>query len=409
MSSPPIHPNQVAEPSLKWEVVHGFEDPNLDETEWDDLAKQSGAEIYQSYRWSKTWWDYYGEGRDLHILVFHSEAQSVAILPFMVETIGWGPFKVRIAKQLASDYTMGTMVPPVPLEFFEPVCLATHRHFLEEERCDAIRWGPITGIESIEGFSDALQGPLMKDGYVLKKIPHGVESILDLPDDFESYLGGLSKNHRTNYRRSRNKLERETNYVVRVIEGSAGALESFEEFKRIHTRQWEAVGEPGHFGDWPKAEKFHQEMVKSESATGRLALVCSTANGEMVSAQYGYTFGDQFTWLLPARRMEEEWNKYGLGRVGFIHMVEAAIQRGCRRIHLGGAYWGYKSDLGGKEEPTESLIVTQNGEKLRRIQRLQRLMKGYGILYYRIWFKRIAPRLPWCRGPLWDSWIRGKL
>jgi hypothetical protein len=28
------------------------------------------------------------------------------------------------------------------------------------------------------------------------------------------------------------------------------------------------------------------------------------------------------------------------------------------------------------------------------------------LAYYKVWFQRVAPRLPLKRGPLWRSWVR---
>ena len=390
-------------------VSESFADPGIDRDEWDSFAARQDAEIYQSYEWSRLWWEFYGRDRALRVVTFHRGDRLVALLPFFIETVGFGPFRVRIAKQVSSDFTMGTLRPLIEPGFIEPIHKELVRFFLETEGCDGLRWGPIAGKETIQRLIAAAETGEHSLDTTCHRIPHGVESVLELPATFEEYLSGISKNHRTNYRRTRNRLKREKDYESVTVQSASESIHLFEEFRSLHNRQWESVGEPGHFGDWPSALEFHRDLVQTLSPRGQLLLVCGLAEGEVVSAQYGYGFGERLTWLLPARRIEDDWSKYGLGRVGFVDMVEAAITEGYRKIHLGGAYWGYKSDLGGKEENAESILVSMSGKSARKVKRLLLLMRIYGILYYKIWFKRVAPKLPWKRHPQWQSWIRWRL
>jgi len=405
-----MNPGSPPPSSLSLEVFRSFEEALSIEGEWNSLAAKCGCEIYQSFDWCRVWWKHYGVDRDLRILAFRSMNGSLSGLhPFFVEEIGLGPSRARVAKQVASDYTMGTMRPVVIAEDLIPVMEMTHRYFLHENACDGLRWGVLDENQPIVTAIDAISISSGEPPLEVFRVSHGIESVLQLPDTFQDYLKSLSKNHRTNFKRSWNRLVRELDFSVDLVEGEDFTAQMLEEFIQLHRSQWEAVGESGHFGDWPRALEFHREMAEVESKRGNLFLVRGRVGEELVSAQYGYRFGDRLTWLLPARKMEESWSKYGLGRVGFVVMVRLAIENGCRKIHLGGAYWQYKSDLGGIEEETLSLVVAPKGRSSRRVRRLLALFRIFDAFYYKIWFTRVAPRLPWRRGKLWDTWIRWKL
>jgi len=63
-------------------------------SKWSDLHLRTGASVFQSYEWQRTWWAHFGENvtsRSLHIVVLEAEGEVVAIAPFVVEAIPIAP------------------------------------------------------------------------------------------------------------------------------------------------------------------------------------------------------------------------------------------------------------------------------------------------------------------------------
>ena len=104
------------------------------------------------------------------------------------------------------------------------------------------------------------------------------------------------------------------------------------------------------------------------------------------------------------------WEKGGVGRLARVRQIEALIADGVERIELGSGHYPHKIGLGGVEYPLRSILVSRN----HRWPRLKaRVLAVYAdmlnLLYYRIWFGRLAPRLPLPRRPLWKAWIRTRV
>ena len=65
------------------------------------------------------------------------------------------------------------------------------------------------------------------------------------------------------------------------------------------------------------------------------------------------------------------------------------------------------ADLGGKLFPMRDIYVFQKRMLSRaRVYAFRLLSRLLNFFYYKVWFMRIAPRLPLRRRPLWRIWIR---
>jgi CelD/BcsL family acetyltransferase involved in cellulose biosynthesis len=231
-----------------------------------------------------------------------------------------------------------------------------------------------------------------------------------LPNSFEAYINSLDKRQRQNYRRDGNLLAREHQSSCDVISSRDAALCSFEEFVVMHRQQWEAQGRSGHFADWPGSEQFNRELVSTMSQLDRFRMYRVLADGEPVSYQCCFVFGDRCYWRLPARASESRWDRFGLGRLGLMRMLESAIADGVRYIEAGAGHYDYKVQLGGKEYRIKTLtMVSHRVTAQLRFRAFRVLSDVLHLLYYRVWFLRVRPRLPFGRRPLWRSWVRSRL
>jgi CelD/BcsL family acetyltransferase involved in cellulose biosynthesis len=237
-----------------------------------------------------------------------------------------------------------------------------------------------------------------------------VHVFFHLPDNFETYVASLHTGARQKYRRRLRLLKKTFAVEESIVSDPAHAPRAFFEFQEFHTTQWKSEGKPGHFGDWPHSDAFNLDMVKQLSQLGRFRMIRLSANGKPVAMQYAFTFGENCYWRLPARAVGEEMNRFGLGTLGLLQLIEQMSREGIRRIEGGPSHYDYKIEYGGRETSFVSLLVrsTRWGSSLR-----VRLFLGISDLlhfaYYRVWRLRIAPRLPLPRMPLWRTWIRSRM
>ena len=197
-----------------------------------------------------------------------------------------------------------------------------------------------------------------------------------------------------------------------VIQEASAAVTEFSQFIEMHTEQWTAENKLGHFNDWPLGVEFNTELIVrlKQAQRGRLALIRLFADGKVVSYQLCFSFGNRWYWRLPARIVGPDWDKFALGRIGLIKEIEMAITEGVQEIEAGAGHYDYKIKLGGEEHPLYSLLVARKSQFSRwRVLLFLRLSNILHFCYYKVWFNRLAPKLPLKRRPLWNLWIRTRL
>jgi CelD/BcsL family acetyltransferase involved in cellulose biosynthesis len=148
--------------------------------------------------------------------------------------------------------------------------------------------------------------------------------------------------------------------------------------------------------------------VKAQGVLGRVRFVRIWANGQVVSDQYVFAFGDSWFWELPARTADSGWTRFSLGPAGLIAIVEAAIREGARRLEGGLGHYSYKVKLGASEQPVVRLRVVADRPTVRtRAVLFNALRICLLYAYQKAWRRRLASRLPRALAcPQWNFWLR---
>lgn len=390
---------------------------------WDALALRVGAEISSCPAYARIWWKHYGRGRLRIVCVWRDEVEPggasgasgallVGVLPMFVDRMWVGPIWVRVARLLGCDSTIAVLSPAVEGEAAAEVYRLAAERLIEDERCEVVHFGAVQG--------DGAAGEAMRAGlsdaaneFDLIERSHGVCTRWDLPGTLEEYAASLEKVVRSNLKRNLNKIGRAPGSRVRVVKEAAEVVEAFDRFMPMHAAQWEAEGQPGHFGDWPGAEAFSREMVAELSSAkhgGRVALIEHDIDGKCVCAYWCYVLGNRAFWRLPARLVGEEWNQYALGRVGLVTMLREMMNLGVRSVDGGPGHYDYKVKHGATEHPLVSFMAVHKTTAARmKAGLLGRYADLVNLVYYRAWRLKTSARLGVRPGALWRWWIRTRV
>jgi CelD/BcsL family acetyltransferase involved in cellulose biosynthesis len=401
-------PNAIARSplSLTCRVFTDFSSIHHLRGAWDEAVVQAGGSIYMTYDWVRVWWEHYGHTGALRLFVFFSADRIVALLPIYIDTIG--PLRFRVARLVGANIPPKVFNPPIPEVHASAVLTTVLEHLLFRDRCDVLSIGPVSETEPWTTWvrricrqrADLVGRCETKDE---------VHSVFHLPSDMEEYFSALSKNERKNRRKYELRLlKKEHDTQQDVVCDESGVSAELEQFAEQHRRQWLAEGRTGHFGAWPGALAFNRALVNAQARLGRVRFIRIVADGQVVANQYTFVFAGRYYWELPARAVDPKWDRFSLGPTAIVTMLGDAITEGMDRVEGGLAHYDYKLRLGAKEYAAPTYRIVAAGIPSRaRFAIMSLVRRCADLAYHKVWYRRIAPRLPawfWRHQPRW--WLR---
>ncbi len=398
-----------ARKDMQVEVYNNFEELKTIQQEWDDFIESVGGEIFLTYDWCRIWWKYYGKNRELRIFIFRINGNLVGIIPLFFEKLWLGPVFVRAAKIVGTDFTIAAVSIAVEPAFLADV-IQQLRRLLDEYPLDIIYVGPIAGLyDNFENLSKACYELLLSSYYVETK-SSGVQTYFCLAANWEEQLARLKKGQRWDIMRSYKALSSNTTPLVSTFASTDNFEQVFDNFVNMHQSYWRNLGKLGHFTDWPAAEEFHREVATAQLRQNRLRLLEVKSGSRYLGYEYDYRFGNRYFEFLNARSGLKEFAKISVGKVVFSEQLRKALSENVTCIDSMRGKYEHKLRLGGELFPIGSIyIVRKRFSVLARVFLFRALSRFLDICYYKIWYCRIAPKLPIKRRPLWKIWIRTQM
>ena len=375
---------------------------------WDACVAATGGDIYFTADWILTWWRHFGQRRRFLAIRVGDQRGLVAVLAFAVETFGPAPFGLRIARLAGMDHNFAILGLPLRSDRAVEAMGAVFARLTGEEHCNGISLSPISDVA--EGLA-ATRAAAQDQGLsvVVDNTARG-HTVLRLPTTFEAYWGGLSKSRQKEYRRSKTKMEQR--YQLEYRASTLGSVEAmFANFVVLHAEQWRAAGKGGHFSDWAGSSRFYADIVKCLAPSGRAFIEEHLGNEQVLSSRLTFRFGQRAYWRLTARSKDSEVLRLGVGRVSLVERVGLLIASGVDLVEAGAGEYDYKLNYGGELIALRQIVLAAQGQH-RRIRLLLVWADLLHLLYYRIWFLKLAPRLGrfgFRPRPLWQVWIRTRL
>lgn len=400
----------IVKSNVRVKLFCSFEELAALQERWDNLAAWAGSGIFLTYDWCRIWWKYYGKNRDLRVLVFQKDTDLVGIIPLFLETIRLGPVSVRVARLVGSDHTLAQFSLPIVGDHLEAVAEGLAESLLGE-KWDILYIGPVAGLYGHHNaLREALRRAFGNTCSISCKQKH-VQTYYFVAETWEAQLASLSKNGRKHIRRSYRELGRIMQDQPGDLASDCATIQNVDEilhgFVHMHQKQWQKKNRPGHFGDWPDSLDFHREMAHAQLQRGRLRLMQIHWGQRCLAYEYAYRFGEKYFALLCARTNLADVAHVGMGSVMFAELMKAATKERVRYIDDMEAKYDYKLRLGGKLLPMKDIYVVRKQLLCKARARVFRFVSRLLHLgYFRIWYMRIAPKLPLRRRPLWRIWIR---
>lgn len=395
-----------AAPDLECQIFSSFSDIEAERARWDEFAAFHGAPIYMSFDWCRLWWEFYGGRRRLAIFRVLADKELVGLLPIFIDDIGLGPFGITLARLVgAADGPSRVFDPPLRPDVAARVVHTVVDTLIGGRMCDAVILGPVSF-----GYAGVTDPAPLFDGepYRIQTRLIGPLTFFDLSDQPEDYLATLPGSEQRRRKHDLRNLARHGAKETMIVGPGPEIETEFREMARLHTGDWDAKGRLGHFRAWPKAGEYHLALAKCLSGLDRLRLLKIEADQETVLYDYIYAFGRSYFGELRARSLDRKWSKISLGSCALVFMLRHAVREGMTCLYVGVGHNEYEARLGAAERPAVTIMVSPKRWPARvRVAAFSLVYALVELLYFKIWYMRIQPRLPkFFRRPIWKFWSR---
>ncbi len=191
-------------------------------------------------------------------------------------------------------------------------------------------------------------------GYVVRRQTLWTCPYLELPEDWDRYLGTLSATRRQTVRRKERQLQREHTMTITDYDQDR-VEEGLRYLFSLHERRWQG----GAAFEDPSIRLLHRRFAEELAARRRLWLSTLDIAGKPVAAWYGFAWGDTVYFYQSGR--DPRWERQSVGLVLMGTMIRRAIERGYRRFDFLRGDDPYKRQWTTTERSTEEITIFRRG------------------------------------------------
>jgi CelD/BcsL family acetyltransferase involved in cellulose biosynthesis/peptidoglycan/xylan/chitin deacetylase (PgdA/CDA1 family) len=319
---------------------------------WNRLLEASAAgTTFLTWEWLSSWWQAYGTDGELNVLVARDDAGDVR---------GIAPLRRQPFRRLGRTYRTLAFIGDgsadsdyldfiVERGFEAPVLTAFFRH-LERD----LARGVVLRLNDIPATSPHV--PLLRQlatnaFWTQEPVPCAT---MTLPSTWDEFLGTLRPRFRTKVRSVLRNLESRAAVRFGFCETAADLERLLPALYDLHTRRWNADGQPGVFG-WTQKRDFYEALSPRLLAAGALRLSFLEWQGRVLAAQYGFVYDGTYLHLQEGYEpASEHWN-VGVALRGWT--IREFLKSGIREYDSLAGVGRHKTDWGAHVKESLRVVV----------------------------------------------------
>jgi CelD/BcsL family acetyltransferase involved in cellulose biosynthesis len=320
---------------------------------WTRLHEQaSAASVFTSWIWQFQWWQLYGAGRPLRLLVALEAGEPVGILPLYIERrrIFGVPVRLLCFVGTGADTHPDDLGPVLaPIREGE-IARQLARAALRVAGVDVV---VASDIDPRSPFRGALEHAAADAGRASVRHPGERIAYVDLPESWSQFMQSLRSDRRTRLRGARRKAG--AHGARFSVWSDAARLDwAIDRLVELHRRRWAAAGGSESFQSAEYVE-FHRRIMRACFARGWLRLYCLELDGEIAAITYCYRFRNRV--FLMQAGFDPTKARCNPGKVLLGHALEHAIGEGNTVFDFLRGEHRYKDQLATGHRTTDCVRV----------------------------------------------------
>jgi CelD/BcsL family acetyltransferase involved in cellulose biosynthesis len=330
--------------------------------EWEALlAKAASNVVFLTWQWQLTWWRHFGTSADctLHLLALRGERGALlGIAPLFISREPIPPRKEyrrgepRPDRQGEPHRVLQFVGGADVADYLDVIAAPEHLETVWTSVLDYVaglraEWDIVDfhSLPQLSASHEIVQQVGARHGLQFDVFPEDVCPVVELPDDWETFLMSLRKKDRHELRRKVRKLEGRDDvrwYLVPSTDWEQ-MQKGMEAFLTLHRM---SGADKAHFMNEQMAEYF-LDMAHDLIDTGWLDLAILEVDGEPASAYFSYRYGDRV--YLYNSGYNPRFASYSAGVALLAYRMHKAILQGCRYFDFLRGDEPYKYDFGGQD------------------------------------------------------------
>jgi CelD/BcsL family acetyltransferase involved in cellulose biosynthesis len=337
--------------------------------EWNRMHEQAAAaSIFNSWIWQYQWWQVYGRGQPLRILVARDAERTLGILALYVQRATTLGVPVRLLRFVGTgaDTHPDDLGPVLAAGAEDAVALALARAALRLAGADVVL---LTDIDPRSAFPRALERAAAEARRAsLTGVSERI-AFTGLPSTWGEFLQSLSSDRRTRIKSARKKAA--AAHALRFFAWQDGSdLDTvIDRLVELHRSRWREAGGSESFASAEYVE-FHRRIMKAAYPRGWLRLYCLELDRQIAAITYCYRFRNR-VYLMQAG-FDPAMARCNPGKVLLGHALEHAVGEGNEAFDYLRGEHRYKDQLATGYRETQCVRVFRRtagalAYRLRRI------------------------------------------
>ncbi|MFO0863390.1 MAG: GNAT family N-acetyltransferase [Gemmataceae bacterium] len=342
---------------------------------WRDLLRRSVSdEPMLAPEWLLTWWDIYGQTRELVVGCWEHGGRLVGLALMQRRRFRYRlGFSFHRIEPIGSDVDEGDGVCSDYLNLIAPAGeeLGIARDFVRRLQAREFgRWDEwaCSRMDAEHPMTAALETAFADAEYRVERAATDESPFVALPSIWDEFLASLNKKRR----QSLNHALRDFNawagddLVVRTVKSAADLVIARKVLEDLHRERWNAEGREGVFAS-PRFAAFHERFQALALERNQLELTWLEVRGEPVAVHYSIVANGKLYFYQTGRKTDVP-DKVRLGIVQVVFGIQKAIERGLREFDFLPGVAQYKSLFASGSRPIVTLRIARPslGETLRR-------------------------------------------
>jgi CelD/BcsL family acetyltransferase involved in cellulose biosynthesis len=256
---------------------------------WDALVQQaSPSHPFLSHDWFLAWWNAFGAGAGLYIVVVHEDGEPIAIAPLMRRRgriVGLG---CDLVEPMLNDHTPR-------FEFIltrraHAACRAIWDHLRDGD----VNWHLLfarqlpAGSITLETLAECAE----HDGFLVGRRQGELSPYVTFDGSWTRYYSALSRNHRSKINKGLNRLRRTAEVALEKVADRSGIDAALDEGLRIEAAAWKARHGTAIVSD-PKVQQFYREYALAAQDAGSLRLLFLNVGGRRAAFAFALESGNK--------------------------------------------------------------------------------------------------------------------